>query len=61
MNTYNTKYLAVVIILYLFPFSVKGNVQMGLSPYDYGLMEAKNGIERYNVLLATHQAALAQN
>ena len=29
------------------------------SPYDFGLSRAKTGIERYDVLLRTHQAALA--
>ncbi len=30
-----------------------------LSPYDFGLIKAKTGIERYEVLLKTHQAAVA--
>ena len=29
-----------------------------VSPYDYGLAEAKNGIERYQVLQKTHKAAV---
>lgn len=29
-----------------------------VSPYDYGLSDAKNGVERYNVLLKTHQYAV---
>lgn len=31
----------------------------GYSPYNFGLAEAKTGVERYSVLLKTHQAALA--
>ena len=31
-----------------------------LSPYDFGLAFAKNGVEVYNVLLKTHEAAIAQ-
>lgn len=31
----------------------------GYSPYNFGLAEAKTGVARYNVLLKTHQAALA--
>ena len=30
-----------------------------LSPYDFGLAEAKTGIERYRVLFTTHQTAVA--
>lgn len=30
-----------------------------LSPYDFGLAKAKTGTERYDVLLRTHQAAVA--
>ena len=29
-----------------------------VSPLDFGLLEAKNGVERYDVLLRTHQAAV---
>ena len=29
-----------------------------LSPVDFGLIEAKSGIERYNVLMAVHQEAV---
>ena len=37
------------------PSNHKGNV----SPFEYGLAKAKNGVERYQVLLKTHQAAVA--
>lgn len=30
-----------------------------LTPFDYGLAEAKTGMDRYDVLLRTHQAAVA--
>ena len=33
--------------------------QKDISPYDYGLATAKTGVERYNVLLKTHRAAVA--
>ena len=57
------------LFLYLFCFvalvtsccvsrSVKPHSK-GYSPYNFGLAEAKTGVERYNVLLKTHQAALA--
>ena len=32
-----------------------------ISPYDYGLSEAKNGVDRYDVLLRTHSAAIEKN
>lgn len=31
-----------------------------VSPYEYGLAIAKTGVDRYNVLLKTHQAAVAK-
>lgn len=33
--------------------------QKDISPYDYGLATAKTGVERYQVLLKTHKAAVA--
>ena len=30
-----------------------------ISPYDFGLSQARTGIERYGVLLKTHKAAVA--
>jgi len=33
--------------------------QKDISPYDFGLATAKTGVERYEVLLKTHQAAVA--
>lgn len=34
-------------------------VHKDISPYDFGLSRAKTGIERYEVLLRTHKAAIA--
>ena len=31
-----------------------------LSPFDFGLKEARDGVERYRVLLKTHESAIAQ-
>lgn len=36
-----------------------GKISKDISPYDYGLMKAKTGVERYQVLVNTHKAALA--
>lgn len=35
------------------------NKKCDISPYSYGLATAKSGVERYNVLLNTHKAAVA--
>ena len=36
-----------------------GNHKGNVSPFEYGLAKANNGVERYKVLLKTHQAAVA--
>ena len=33
-------------------------VRQGISPYDFGLKEARTDIDRYNILYKTHQAAV---
>lgn len=41
---------------------MSGNIKAdttSISPYSYGLAKAKTGVERYQVLLKTHQAAVA--
>lgn len=45
-----------IILLCLVPMVVKAQV---FNPLDYGLMEATSDSARYNVLLATHEAAVA--
>ncbi len=37
-----------------------GNGSSDLSPFDFGLSQAKTGEERYDVILRTHQAAVRQ-
>ena len=49
----------VVFVMTLIPnicFSSKHNKDV--SPFDFGLVKAKTGAERYKVLLKTHKAAL---
>lgn len=53
-----------VILLSLLPVSCSSTrtttgVRRDISPLEYGLKAAKTGIERYQVLLQTHQAAAA--
>ena len=48
----------VVGIIVLLSSTVQAKV---LSPYDFGLAFAKNGVEVYNVLLKTHEAAIAED
>lgn len=50
-------FLLFFIQLFYTGYSQAGN----LSPLDYGLKEAKSGIERYYVLLRTHQEAIKQH
>lgn len=53
------KFFWVLLLPFLF-FSC-ASLRVGrnsISPYDYGLSDAKNGVERYNVLLKTHQYAV---
>ena len=40
-------------------FPSSHNDKKDVSPYDFGLGKAKTGVERYQVLLKTHQAAVA--
>lgn len=40
-------------------FPTSHNGKNDVSPYDFGLGKAKTGVERYQVLLKTHQAAVA--
>ena len=40
-------------------FSINAQAKY-LSPYDFGLAAAKDGVETYRVLLKTHEAAVAQ-
>ncbi len=46
-----------VLFILLLIISDTVNAQ-SISPYDYGLNEAKTGVEKYNVLLQTHIAAI---
>lgn len=39
--------------------NASGNCKNCVSPYDFGLANAKSGIERYQVLLKTHNAAVS--
>lgn len=54
----------VIILLFSFFLSSCSSLKhyfagkRDISPYDYGLAEAKTGVERYNVLLETHKAAV---
>lgn len=58
--------LAKILLALSIPFlffscaSSRGDMSSwrSVSPFDYGLVEAKNGVERYDVLLRTHQAAV---
>lgn len=56
----------VIILLFSFFLSSCSSLKhyfagkKDISPYDYGLAEAKTGVERYNVLLETHKAAGAK-
>lgn len=56
------KILGALIIPFLFvscALSRGGlSLRQDVSPFDFGLSEAKNGIERYEILLKTHQAAV---
>lgn len=54
------------IVIFLFAISVScsatnkpGNHKGNVSPFEFGLAKANNGIERYQVLLKTHKAAIA--
>lgn len=54
----------VIIFLALVPISCSSarriaETKIDVSPYDFGLRTAKTGVERYQVLLKTHQAAVA--
>lgn len=58
---YRFLYLLCLIILFL-SCRVSRTTKprsKGYSPINFGLLEAKTGVERYKVLLKTHQAALA--
>lgn len=53
--------LLVLLVVALIPitcFPLIHNGKKDVSPFDYGLTEAKTGVERYVVLLKTHQAAV---
>lgn len=54
----------IIIFLALVPMSCSSTrriaeTKIDVSPYDFGLRTAKTGVERYQVLLKTHQAAVA--
>lgn len=57
--------IVAVLLCALFVFSCSSmkngerRVHKDISPYDFGLSRAKTGIERYEVLLRTHKAAIA--
>lgn len=56
--------LFAIIFFALLPISYSSareisEVKKNVSPFDYGLRTAKTGIERYQVLLQTHKAAVA--
>ena len=53
-----------IILLALIPISCSSTrrvteLKKAVSPYDFGLRSAKTGVERYQVLLKTHQAAVS--
>lgn len=51
---------ALSLLLFACSSMQKGGVAgRELSPYDFGLSSAKNGIDRYNVIYKTHSAAIA--
>lgn len=54
------------IVIFLLAISIScsatnklGNHKGNVSPFEFGLAKANNGIERYQVLLKTHKAAIA--
>ncbi len=52
----------IISIISLPSCSIANNISKkrpDVSPYDYGLSAAKNGVERYQVLLKTHLTAIA--
>ena len=57
--------IVAVVLCALFVFSCSSlknggrRIHKDISPYDFGLSRAKTGIERYEVLLRTHKAAIA--
>ena len=72
MKAFNSSGKKIRPILYLivtFMFSISpticlstnllGKSKGSVSPFEYGLAKAKNGVERYQVLLRTHKAAVA--
>lgn len=56
-----SKFLALfaVALIPVVCLSSTHNSKKDVSPYDFGLGKAKTGVERYQVLLKTHQAAVA--
>ncbi len=52
----NKKFVLTLLSILLFLHS--SVFARNLSPVDFGLIEAKSGIERYNVLMAVHQEAV---
>lgn len=62
----NMKRVLYQIVAFLFTaisscsaINALGNCKNCVSPYDFGLANAKSGIERYQVLLKTHHAAVS--
>ena len=57
------RYIVLMLLTIIFVSCATARQQTGqlkdVSPFDYGLARAKTGIERYNVLLKTHQAAVS--
>ena len=55
------------IVIFLLAISIScsatnlpGNRKVSVSPFEFGLAKANNGVERYQVLLRTHKAAVAE-
>lgn len=52
--------LAFFLVFLTFTW-IKGNAQNIISPLDYDLSNAKNGVERYGCILACHKEAVKKN
>ena len=53
--SYLNEMRVIVLFLLFLPLSL---FAQKISPLDYGLAQAKTGIERYRILLTTHKLAL---
>ena len=48
----------IVLSIFILVSSISLSAKKGVTPLDYGLLTAKNGIERYGILLKCHQDAV---